>query len=142
MVAKKRQLKPVFVIMLAHKYERDGDRQTLTMPFKLDSRANFRGHTRSHKHVKTIREQRNTTRMALDSQAERIALPVKLTLVRVAPRQLDAHENLPMCFKSIVDGIADWLGVDDRKGIACKYDQEKHSTPHTYGCRIIIEPGS
>lgn len=26
---------------------------------------------------------------------------------------MDAHENLPQCFKAVVDEIASWLGVDD-----------------------------
>lgn len=123
-------------------FEQDGDRQTLTLPFKLDSRANYRGHTRSRKHVKSVREQRSVTCLVLRLRATRLALPVKLTLVRIAPRRLDGHDNLAMAFKSVVDGIADWLEVDDREGFLCKYDQEKADTPNTYGCRVTIEPAA
>jgi hypothetical protein len=123
-------------------YERRGGQQTLTLPLKLDSRANFRGHTRSKKHVKSVQEQRGLTCIMLRSHAVKVPLPVKLTLVRIAPRRLDAHENLPMCFKSVVDGVADWLEVDDRQGFLCKYDQEKAETPNTYGCRVTIEPAA
>lgn len=78
--------------------------------------------------------------MVLRSYAAKVSLPVQLTLTRIAPRKFDAHENLPMCFKSVVDGIADWLEVDDRYGFLCKYEQEKDDEPNTYGCRVIIEP--
>jgi hypothetical protein len=122
------------------RYERQGDAQTLTLPLKLDSRANFRGHTRSRDHVKAIREQRGLTCIMLRSHATKVELPIRLKLVRIAPRRLDPHENLPMCFKSVVDGIADWLEVDDRTGFLCEYDQEKADTPNTFGCRITIEP--
>lgn len=121
-------------------YERDGDRQTLTLPLKLDSRANFRGHTRSRKHIKSVREQRGLTCLLLRLRAVKIHLPVKLTLVRIAPRRLDDHDNLRMAFKSVVDGVADWLEVDDRSGFLCKYGQEKGETSNTYGCRVTIEP--
>lgn len=121
-------------------YERRGNQQTLTLPLKLDSRANYRGHTRSKKHVKSVQQQRGLTCIMLRSWATKVPLPVRLTLIRIAPRRLDAHENLPMCFKSVVDGVADWLEVDDRKGFLCKYDQEKAETPNTYGCRVTIEP--
>ena len=39
--------------------------------------------------------------------------PVKVRLVRVGGRRMDAHDNLPAAFKAVVDAIADWLGVDD-----------------------------
>lgn len=121
-------------------YQRDGNRQTLMLPIKLDSRANFRGHTRGKKHVKSVREQRGLTQILFQSRAEKVQLPVRLKLVRIAPRRLDPHENLPMCFKSVVDGIADWLGVDDAHGFDCSYDQERAETPNTFGCRVTIEP--
>lgn len=120
-------------------YKRDGSRQTMWMPFYLPSRANFRGHTKSKHHTKMVHEQRNLTRMFFSARATKVDLPIRLTLIRIAPRKLDAHENLPMCFKSIVDGIADWLGVDDRSGIECSYDQQKAKTPNTYGCVVIVE---
>lgn len=60
-------------------------------------------------------------------------------LVRIAPRELDRHENLPMAFKAVVDGIADWFGINDRdKRLSFEYEQESFSEPHTYGCRIVL----
>ena len=78
--------------------------------------------------------------MLCQSRMRRPRGPFRFMLVRVAPRTLDPNENLPMCFKSVADGIADWLNVDDRSGLLCEYDQEKAPTPNTYGCLIIMEP--
>jgi hypothetical protein len=124
--------------MVAVSYRCQDGRQVLTLPLKLESRANFRGHTRSRSHVKSIREQRGMTRIVLQSQAKKVQLPIRIKLTRIAPRTLDPNENLPMSFKSVVDGIADWLEVDDRSGLLCEYGQEKADTPNTYGCRIEI----
>ena len=121
-------------------YAVSGEQQIVTLPVKLDPRANFRGHTRSRQHVKSVQYQRGFTAMFLRSRASRLPPPVKLTLVRIAPRRLDPNDNLPMAFKSVVDGIADWLELNDRSDLFCRYDQEKAETPNTYGCRIVIEP--
>jgi len=137
-LTRRKPIRPVKLIEPS--YRRDGNAQTITLPLLLKSRANFRGHTRSRKHIRDIKEQRGLTCLLLRSYAKKLPLPLKLTLVRVAPRRLDAHENLPMAFKSVVDGIADWLEVDDRFGFLCRYSQEKASTPNTYGCRVTIEP--
>lgn len=40
-------------------------------------------------------------------------LPCIVTLTRVAPRSLDAHDNLRSALKFAVDGIADRLGIKD-----------------------------
>lgn len=138
MVAKARKLKPARMLEL--RFERDGNRQTLTIPLRLESRANYRGHTRSRKLVRATQEQRQLTRTLLIMYARKVKPPVRLTCVRVAPRTLDEHENLPMAFKSVVDGVADWLGIDDRSGIECVYDQDRDPRPNTHGCRITIEP--
>ena len=63
-------------------------------------------------------------------------LPIVVTVIRIAPYQLDSHDNLPTSAKHIVDQIAEWLCVDDRdKRILWLYEQEKGS----YGIKIIIK---
>jgi hypothetical protein len=53
------------------------------------------------------------------------ALPVTVTLVRVAPRPLD-DDNLAFAFKSVRDGVADAFGIrDDDARIRFEYRQEK-----------------
>jgi len=65
-------------------------------------------------------------------------LPVEVTVVRVAPGTLDAHDNLPGACKHVVDAIAAWIGVDDRNpGITWNYDQRRDG--RTVGVAIRIE---
>jgi hypothetical protein len=52
------------------------------------------------------------------------SLPVVVTLTRLGKRKLDAHDNLPGSFKSVVDEIARWLGVSDNDPrIIWRYEQ-------------------
>lgn len=64
------------------------------------------------------------------------SLPVTVTLTRCAPKPFDAHENLPMAFKHVVDAVAKHLGVDDADPrVTWRYEQERGA----YGVRIAIE---
>lgn len=64
-------------------------------------------------------------------------LPCVVTLTRVAPRKLDG-DNLQRAFKSIRDGIADKLGVDDRDArIEWRYAQASDARPKHYA--ILVE---
>lgn len=60
---------------------------------------------------------------------QRPALPCVVLLRRVAPSNgLDAHDNLPGSLKGVVDGIAEWLGIDDRDPrVKWTYAQERGS---------------
>lgn len=131
-------VRPVHLVELSYAKDAAG-RYVVTMPFRLESRANYRGHTRSKKHIRATREQRGQTTLFLRSLAKKPELPCHIVLVRIAPRELDRHENLPMAFKAVVDGIADWFGINDRdKRLSFEYEQESFSEPHTYGCRIVL----
>lgn len=124
-------------VLVELSYE-SGNPQRLTLPLKLESRGNFRGHTRSRKHVKDVKHQRGFTQLMLQAKAKRWKLPLEIHLVRLAPSRVDKHENLPMCFKSVVDGICDWFGIDDRgDDIIWTYGQERVGV-RSYGCRIEI----
>lgn len=66
-----------------------------------------------------------------------LVFPLEITLVRIAPRELDG-DNLQSGFKATRDGIADWLGIDDRDpAVTWKYAQEARA-PKTYGVRVEI----
>ena len=53
-------------------------------------------------------------------------LPCIVTLTRVAPRSLDAHDNLRSALKFAVDGIADKLGIKDNDPrVEWRYAQAK-----------------
>lgn len=52
-------------------------------------------------------------------------LPAVVLLTRIAPRELD-DDNLRGALKAVRDGVADWLGVDDRdKRVRWEYGQAK-----------------
>lgn len=56
----------------------------------------------------------------------RPALPCTVLLVRVAPSDGLDSDNLQGSLKACRDGVADWLGVDDRDPrVAWRYDQRR-----------------
>ncbi|HEX4374911.1 MAG TPA: hypothetical protein VHZ50_16520 [Puia sp.] len=70
--------------------------------------------------------------------------PFTCILTRIAPRQLDFRDNLPMSMKWVFDAICDWFypgkaagRADDTKEITCEYKQEKGRV-REYGLRIEI----
>lgn len=73
-----------------------------------------------------------------------ITIPCNVVLTRIAPRCLDEHDNLRMCFKWIADAIAEYLvpgkavgRADDCKEIGWAYKQEKGGI-REYAIRIEI----
>ena len=64
-------------------------------------------------------------------------LPCVVMLCRIANSEgLDAHDNLPGSLKPMVDGIADWLGIDDRDDrVEWRYSQERGAA---YGVRVTV----
>lgn len=52
--------------------------------------------------------------------------PIDIWLTRIAPRMLDIDDNLNASFKAIRDGIADWIGIDDKSNLLrWRYSQKK-----------------
>ena len=85
---------------------------TVTVPIRTVSEANVRAHWPAR--AERAREQRHMTRLVLRAQScPRPALPIVVTLTRVAPRELD-DDTLRCALKAVRDGVADYLGVDDR----------------------------
>lgn len=94
---------------------------------------------REHWRVKAdrARQHRATARIVLGQVGERPTLPVVVELVRIAPRPLD-DDNLRGALKSVRDGIADWLGVDDRDPrVQWAYGQRK-GAPKAYGVEVGV----
>jgi len=101
---------------------------TFEIPIRTISVANS-GHgwhwTRSAKRVKKEHEAAKLlTRDAINRVAHLFTCShVTVTLTRVAPRKLD-KDNLGNALKSIQDGVADALGIDDGSDdITFNYDQ-------------------
>ena len=89
----------------------------VTIPgLRLSNTLNTRQHWRQK--AAAAKRQRHTVALVLRTHP-RPTGPVVVTIVRVAPRQLDS-DNLAGACKSVRDGVADWLEVDDgvaeRKG--------------------------
>lgn len=103
------------------------------LPLRIESVANKREHW-------SVRNRR--------AQAHKLAalavpihpLPCVVTLIRVAPRQLDSHDNLRTGFKALVDGIAARLGVKDNDPrVRWEYDQVRGRAKE-YAARVVIRP--
>lgn len=113
----------------------------VTLPIRTFSEGNRRGHWA--KGYKQTGDQRATVAMAMRAHANagglRVVLPAVVKLTRCAPRMLDRGDNLAMSCKHVRDGIADWLGVNDRDHLAVRYEYEQERS-RTYGVRIEVSP--
>lgn len=111
----------------------------VTIPgLRLASTLNARQHWRAR--AASAKRQRGLTRLCLSAHP-RPTGPVVVTITRAAPRALDS-DNLAGACKSVRDGVADWLGVDDgaaeRAGlVAWRCTQETQAK--FYAVRITIE---
>ena len=104
------------------------------VPVRLESTANKREHWRTrHTRAKTHRNS------AFYSTPHNINPPCIVTITRVAPgRPLD-DDNLAISAKSVRDGIADRLGIDDGSDqVKWNYAQEKATKRGHYTCMVEI----
>lgn len=114
---------------------------TLTLPIRTVSEANrSEPWQKRHKRHKT---QKKIIFFELLPYKYLISIPCRLTFVRLAPKELDAHDNLPMSMKYICDQVCAEISGDYRPGKAdsnknftIQYDQLKSKV---YGVKIIIE---
>lgn len=111
------------------------------VPGRTESKTNQRVHwSRRHKEAK---RQRHDAHWAMIQECkvhwDLDDGPLAITLTRVSPnhQRLD-DDNLRGALKSIRDGIADWLGVDDKDPrITWEYDQ---GGGDEYGVDILVKP--
>lgn len=110
----------------------------VTLPIRAESVANLREHWRA----KASRAQLHRTTAWAALRAVKpsgvILGPLVVTIARIAPRTLDS-DNLAMSLKACRDGIADWLGVDDKDSdrLVWRYAQERGAPKH-YAVRVEI----
>lgn len=109
----------------------------VTLPLRLVSLTNQREHWASK--MRRARAQRGLTAASMAPPAcVRASSTFVVTLARIAPCALD-DDNLRAAAKSVRDGVADWLGIDDGdERIEWRYAQER-GKPKEYACRIRIE---
>lgn len=112
----------------------------IDLPIQTVSEANnFEHWTKKHARHKN---QQKIVALALKPLQNKIKLPCKIILTRLAPNKLDKFDNLPMSLKYIVDAICAIItgnytpgkaDSDERIEIACNQIKSK-----LYGVRIEI----
>lgn len=105
----------------------------VTLPIKLVSLANQRVHWA----VKARKAK--SDRQAAYLVCKPHPLPCVVTITRVAPRGLDS-DNLAISAKSLRDGIADRIGIDDRDPRVTWVYQQRKGKPKEYAVEIEINP--
>lgn len=112
----------------------------IDLPIRIKSEANcFEHWTDKHKRHKL---QQRTVALFLKPVREKVTLPCKILFTRMAPRELDKHDNLPMSMKYIVDAVCAIITGNYRAGkadsdarISISYGQVKSKN---YGVRITF----
>lgn len=98
----------------------------VSIPVPLPSVANMREHWAAK--ARRVKSQRHAVGWILGNRP-RPALPVVVTLTRVAPRSLDG-DNMQSACKGVRDEVAKWLGVDDADPrVTWSYAQVKGKPP-------------
>jgi hypothetical protein len=98
----------------------------MDIPIRTVSGLNAREHWR--KRAKRVEAERYAVRMAIVAQfgakvADAPKPPCVVKLTRIGPTNgLDPFDNLPSALKGVVDEIANWLGVNDRKSDLVRYE--------------------
>lgn len=105
---------------------------------KLPSCANERGHW---KKTSSAGGKRKLVKRQMELRGQPFhELPASVRLTRVAPRPLDG-DNLQRAMKAVRDGVADWLGVDDRdERVRWFYAQAVDGRPRYQAARIEVVP--
>lgn len=106
------------------------------VPVKTPSLTNVRVHWRTK--AKRAADHRAMVTMAWAIAGRpHVTLPAEVILTRVSPRPLD-DDNLRGALKSVRDGIASELGIDDRDPLVTwRYDQLR-GKPKQHGVRVTI----
>ena len=121
----------------AGRVEIDGAFVAVDLPLRVVSEGNTRGHwARKAERTKQARGLALTMLRAHGPRWDGTT-PLAVILTRIAPCKLD-DDNLRSSLKATRDGVADWLGIDDRNPrVRWLYDQEKRA-PRTYGVRVHV----
>jgi hypothetical protein len=114
---------------------------TWRLPIKIANEANSSEHwtKKSRRH----KLQKNRIKVEFIKEKPSITMPCTCILTRIAPRELDHHDNLRSAMKWVVDSIAEEITknyvpgrADGEKGITWEYKQVKGGV-REYG--VLIE---
>lgn len=133
---RRRRPRPPNIILVPGTYTAPDGAVGFVLPIALVSEANAHEHWR--KRQKRAKSQRGLTTFWLRAyRRSPPQVPLVVTIVRVAPREVDS-DNLVGSAKHVRDGVADYLGVNDRsKDVVWVVRQEK-GPPRTYGTKVEI----
>ena len=111
---------------------------TVELPIHTFSEKNT--HVHWGKKQKLMGDIRPVVRMAMTAHANvrgiKVSPPCSVRMIRLAPTELDAGDNLEMSLFRVRDAIADWLGINDRSPtVTWECEQERS---RTYGVRVEV----
>lgn len=109
-----------------------------TIPVRTVSEMNAHTHWRIRS--KRAKHQRGMAALVMRQQGPSpfIGEPLIVRLTRIAPRTLDS-DNLSGSLKHIRDGIADWLGIDDRSPLVTWEYAQRKGAPKSYAVGVTVE---
>jgi hypothetical protein len=102
---------------------------SLVIPIRTVNRLNARTHWAVR--ARQTKTERQAVRLGLRQAYERPATPrlVEVILTRMGPSNGLDSDNLAGAMKAVRDGVADWLGVDDRDPrVRWVYEQRRSPT--------------
>lgn len=109
---------------------------SVILPIRTVNELNMHSHWRLRQ--RRAKAQNQAVAFALNPK-QKPALPCRVHLTRIAPsRGLDKHDGLPASLKFVADGVALWLGVNDRdERISFSYEQRRGAA-REYAVSIVI----
>jgi len=108
------------------------------LPVRLRNTSNSReGWRATAKRAQLVRE---TTRMLIQGATNGKTFPLIVRLVYVGPRQLD-DDGIASAVKSLRDGVADALGVDDRDPRVVWVPDQERGEVREYGALVEVYLG-
>lgn len=109
----------------------------VTLPLKTESRSNKREHWGST--ATRSKRERNAAALLVKPKLHQLgSIRLVVLLTRIAPRELD-DDNLRASLKSVRDGVAVALRVDDRCPLVrWDYAQRQGSEPHEHAVEVLI----
>ena len=103
----------------------------ICIPLRTGLGLNSREHFMARK--RRVASERQAVAYVLGPQVKP-ALPLIVTLTRIAPSNGLDDDNLARSLKGVRDEVAEWLGVDDRDRKTVRYEYEQERGP--WGVRI------
>jgi hypothetical protein len=104
----------------------------VTIPVRTYSLTNQREHwAKKARRAKSERSWAYT----LTAGIRKLGLPLTVTLTRIAPRALD-DDNIRAALKSIRDGVADRIGIDDGDSRVTWCYAQRRGKPREYAVEI------